>query len=273
MKLRAAASIREFEAMPVDRYVSDHEFCGVQWGVRHSAMLYRGCVGIEAVRASTRFIARVGEAPMVAGTSLIDVQRMDGVAEEAFALMLEFLQRTREQWRERVLKQALVCNEGLTGSSVIGMLHHTKPAYPVQVFTRRAEALAWLEVPSGFAAALEDVEAASAGRSAFELQVIAAIDALGQNAGPEAVAAKLGTSVRSMQRKLQQGGSSWRSLSEQSKRETARRLLTTTSAPIAEIARRVGFATSSGFVAWFVAHEGETPRRWRMRTSRDAAAE
>lgn len=267
MKVRAAASLREFEASPVDRYVVEGNFCGLQYGLRHAALLYRGDVDEGAAKASVRFIARGGQPPMQPGCSILDARGLTHVSPAAFQTLLDFMLSTRDMWTDRVLKQAIVCDEQTQGASVVGLLHYMKVPYPIEFFARRDQAMAWIDAPPGFVQALDEVDAAWRGGSPLEAKVVAAYAALGLAASSGDIAAQLGTSTRSLQRRLGEQGTTLRAIRESSQLEMACQLLSTSTLPVAEVATRVGFATPSSFVAWFDARQGTTPRRWRLRQS------
>jgi len=77
---------------------------------------------------------------------------------------------------------------------------------------------------------------------------------LGLVASLEEVADKLELSTRSLRRKLEQAGTSFRSLVEDERRELALQLLTNTEITIEEISIHVGYADSASFTRAF--------RRW-----------
>ena len=78
------------------------------------------------------------------------------------------------------------------------------------------------------------------------------------------VAANLGLSARTLQRRLADQGQSFQNLVDQSRRELARQLLTETNYSLAEIAFLTGFAEQSGFNRAFKRWEGQTPRSYRI---------
>lgn len=79
----------------------------------------------------------------------------------------------------------------------------------------------------------------------------------------EAIAAQLGMSGRSLHRKLQEGGSSYRELLDQVRLEIARRDLRATADSTLEISGRLGFSTRQAFLRWFKQSTGKTPGEYR----------
>ncbi|MBC2776723.1 AraC family transcriptional regulator [Parasphingopyxis marina] len=78
------------------------------------------------------------------------------------------------------------------------------------------------------------------------------------------VARAVGTSARTLQRKLGEDGAVFQDLVDQARRELAERLLRTTEYPLVEIAFLTGFAEQSGFTRAFKRWAGETPRSYRL---------
>ena len=79
---------------------------------------------------------------------------------------------------------------------------------------------------------------------------------------PDAAKA-LGVSIPVIQRRLQERGTSWRTLLQQRRIDIARRLLTESQRSIADVAVSIGYAESASFVRAFKAETGTTPARYR----------
>lgn len=77
------------------------------------------------------------------------------------------------------------------------------------------------------------------------------------------VAALIGVSPRTLQRQLQREGLQFRCLVEDSRFRTAAALLSGSETSIADIARRLGYSTPSGFSRAFAKWAGCTPRGFR----------
>ena len=75
----------------------------------------------------------------------------------------------------------------------------------------------------------------------------------------EAVAAQLGLSGKTLQRRLDEAGTTFQALLDAVRLEEARRLLADTALPLTELPDRLGFATYPAFVRWFKRLAGQTP--------------
>ncbi|MGZ6254075.1 MAG: AraC family transcriptional regulator [Candidatus Binataceae bacterium] len=81
----------------------------------------------------------------------------------------------------------------------------------------------------------------------------------------EDIARHLHLSLRTVQRRLKQEGSSFRAVKESLRRKMAITLVENSAQPIAQIARSLGYAESSAFFRAFVDWTGEAPTRYRKR--------
>lgn len=75
----------------------------------------------------------------------------------------------------------------------------------------------------------------------------------------EAVAAQLGLSGKTLQRRLDEAGTTFQTLLDAVRLDQARRLLADTALPLTELPDRLGFATYPAFVRWFKRLAGQTP--------------
>ena len=98
-------------------------------------------------------------------------------------------------------------------------------------------------------------------------QVRAVVRRRGFAPGAAAVAAELGLSTRSLQRRLEQAGASFTALRDSARMSEAMVLLTRSQLPLPELARRLGYSQESAFSRAVKAWWGASPRALR----RDAA--
>jgi AraC-like DNA-binding protein len=77
------------------------------------------------------------------------------------------------------------------------------------------------------------------------------------------VAKSVGMSVRTLQRRLGEMGTTYQDLLDDVRHRSARRLLTSTDLDTVEVAFLLGFEEVNSFVRAFHAWEGTTPARWR----------
>lgn len=83
----------------------------------------------------------------------------------------------------------------------------------------------------------------------------------------DGVAKELGISVRSLQRRITEEGSTFRDLLSQARRELAREYLQNPSLDLKEIVYLLGYEDSPSFYRAFRQWEGTTPANWRSRQS------
>jgi len=99
------------------------------------------------------------------------------------------------------------------------------------------------------------------------MRAIMSGETLPEPASLRQVAALIGVSPRTLQRQLQRERMQFRCLVEDSRFRTAAALLSGSETSIADIARRLGYSTPSGFSRAFAKWAGCTPRAFR-RSSR-----
>lgn len=85
----------------------------------------------------------------------------------------------------------------------------------------------------------------------------------GRRCNAPLVAARLGLSRRTMERRLAAEGTTFHTLLDDVRAEVARGQLSGTSRSNAEIAELLGFASSAAFTAWFAAQHELPPQAWR----------
>jgi AraC-like DNA-binding protein len=78
------------------------------------------------------------------------------------------------------------------------------------------------------------------------------------------VAAALNTSARTLQRRLEENGTTFRQLRDQARFELATDMLATTNASVSEISRRLGYEEASSFTLAFKRWSGRTPSQYRF---------
>ena len=114
---------------------------------------------------------------------------------------------------------------------------------------------------------------AEAGGSSLEQALRARLrGALAQGRNDSArIAAMLGLSERTMQRRLRDAGRSLAQIVEDFRREESARLLCDPALPLVEVAARLGYAEQTSFTRAFRRWTGTTPRDWRETRSKTAS--
>lgn len=95
-------------------------------------------------------------------------------------------------------------------------------------------------------------------------------DALPENLSLEAVASQLHLSPRTLTRRLEEEGSSFRAIKDATRRDIAFARLTKTRQPIAQLAADLGYSDPSAFYRAFVSWSGVSPERYRNQLASDA---
>jgi AraC-like DNA-binding protein len=83
----------------------------------------------------------------------------------------------------------------------------------------------------------------------------------------DALALQLGLQPRTLNRRLQDAGTSFRALQNQARHDLAREMLRDTTSDIAAIAGLLGYTSASAFVRAFARWEGQPPAAWRKTAS------
>jgi AraC-like DNA-binding protein len=199
--------------------------------------------------------------------SLLDVRGLEHVDLSGFGLIGRYMSKHRSTLARRVTRNAIVRAEGLLGTVVSGSYENFAAPYPVSLFTDLDAALAWLDPPLD-QATRESVTRLCESPQGLpslltRLHAVLATDLdraeLGHAAG------QLGISARTLQRRLQELGTSFRTELDVTRiREGQRRMLDSDS-PLTQIAVDLGFSNLQNFSRQFRRVVGETPSAWRQR--------
>ncbi|MDY7226992.1 AraC family transcriptional regulator [Hyalangium rubrum] len=127
--------------------------------------------------------------------------------------------------------------------------------------THNADLLA-LMVPGLEAALTESLSSASV---ADDVRSILGRRMCGERPSVDKVAREMRMSSRTLQRRLEQLGTSYQGLLDQVRRDTSRRLLENTHLELGEVAFLLGFEELNSFSRAFHTWEGVTPNSWRQR--------
>lgn len=117
--------------------------------------------------------------------------------------------------------------------------------------------------------ALEETFGRLRPRSSFSEQVKAVLKRGFASGRPEiaAVARDLGTTERTLQRRIADEGGNFRALVREARKELGRKLLSDPSTDIEEVACILGFQDTTSFYRAFRSWEGSTPQAWRSRNA------
>lgn len=213
----------------------------------------------------------VGANPLFRGhTSLVDLRALESVDLLAFSKLLAYLKKRREAWSPMVTQQVVLHRGGLAHATVAGMFQFFGPTHPVRFLDDPATAYEVVGA-SDVREELEALRASLLGVPEILRRVRAALDALPPRAEPGDLARRLGMSVRSLQRRLSEAGTSYRDERHAHVLRLSERLLDETELDLEAIAAQVGVSSASHLVTIFRQHRGTTPGALREQRRRERA--
>lgn len=206
----------------------------------------------------------VGAAPRFRGhVSFVDGRRLESVDVLAFTKLLAYLSRRRHAWGPNIRQQAVLHPSGFIGVMVAGALHVARPPYPFKTFEDDEKAFQWSRVPRLLRAYRAQVDAVAA-VPAVVSAVRAALSQEGRLKAGE-VAQRVGLSERTLQRRLEEAGTSLRAELERHVWVSVKQLLASTDLTLDAIAAMNGFHSASHLVRRFKQTHGQTPGEWRAK--------
>jgi AraC-like DNA-binding protein len=198
--------------------------------------------------------------------SYVDARALEGADAGAYAVLIEHARRSYDASRRVFTRLALVVPPGFEGAAVAGFYGSLPPPCPVQVFAAPDLALRWIGESdakldaelAAIRAALRDTPPLLDGLHALLREQLAEPDA-------EAIGRALHLSQRTLQRRLQELGTSFQKEVHAARLAEAQRRLRASDDPLTVIALEVGFASPQHFSALFRRAVGESPSAWRAR--------
>ena len=267
--MEAASAIEPFLRDPVGRYVVGRHFF-----IWCRGLDFTGSVlwGRPEERDTTEIAAIWGELHprMQAFDVVTDGSRIESIDGAAFEVVVRYLRDKLPIYARTIRRQAIVHPPGLPGAAMAGLLPTIGSYYQWRIFPEPRAGFAWLERPDG-AAACDEVGALAertTGVSPWRRTLGALLRDAPDDVTLAAAARRLGRSERSLQRDLQQAGTTFRAELEAARVELARALLVDTDLKIDSVARKVGCASAAHFATLFRRAAGETPSAYRERHRR-----
>jgi transcriptional regulator GlxA family with amidase domain len=264
-----AAGIEPFVRDPVGRYVAGRHFF-----IWCRSLDFTGSVlwGRPEERDTLELTAiwRELHPRMQAFDVVTDGGRIESIDAAAFEVMIRYLRDTLPAYARTVRRQAIVHPPGLPGAAIAGLLPTIGVYYQWRIFPEARDGFAWLERPDG-AATYAEVSALAertTGVSPWRRILGELLRDTPDDVTLASAARKLGRSDRSLQRDLQQSGTTFRAELEATRVELARALLVDTELKIDSVARKVGCASAAHFATLFRKVAGETPSAYRERHRR-----
>jgi AraC-like DNA-binding protein len=209
-----------------------------------------------------RTIERAGE-----HVSLLDIRGLEHVDLASFGLIGRYMSRHRSTLARHVIRHAVIRAEGVLGAVVSGSYEIFAAPYPVSLFTDVEAALAWLDPP--LERSIRDNIArlceSAAGVPSLLTQLHAVLGTDLDNADLARAAARMGITARTLQRRLQALGTSFRAELDITRIREAQRRMLHSDSPLTEVAVDLGFSSLQNFSRQFRRVVGEAPSAWRQR--------
>jgi AraC-like DNA-binding protein len=264
--MRRAAGVESFARDPVGRYLAGGAWIHFCAHAELFGIVFFGRADRADVEKLVRSLVIELGSQIAPHRSLVDARALGGVDAGAFEVLNGYVRQNHAKLSEKVTRLALVRPRGMEGALVTGFFGVLDAPYPVSVFDGAAEALGWLGEDQ-IGAELEEVVAQASGVPPG----VAALRALLEERlelGPEEAAAALGLSARTLQRRLQEAGTSFQKEAAAVRLRLAERRMLDTDDPLTAIAIDAGFATLQHFSTAFREATGESPSAWRSKRRR-----
>lgn len=261
-----APSVAAFAKDPVGRWVGGASFVYCWPRPDLCATVLFGAPSADDLEALARLFALELRPPAEPHASLIDARRIERVEPRAFEVLTAYVEEQRGAMQRWVTRLAIVRPDGFVGALAAGFYETTEPPYPVQIFADAASALAWLGRDPAIEAAWADAVERMAGAPELLGELARALDARLPEASIERAAQDLGTSVRTLQRRLREHDTTFRERLALAQVAAAKRWLRQTDAPVSRIAYEVGCGTPQQLSRLFRRVTGQTPTAWRAST-------
>jgi AraC-like DNA-binding protein len=244
--MRQAASLESFTSAPSGQWTA--VACGVIWC--HSPTLVGAVVWGRPGARETQQILEVFEhyecmAPRF--DVLLDASRIGEIDAGAFDVLLEWSRTHREMLLERVRRRVSVVPSGLGGFALAGISVAVGGLDAVQL-TSTARAGFEILCPGEAEAIdgeIETIAAGLGGTPGFLLELRAQFHAHTRGLTLEQMARSLSLSTRSLQRRLAEAGTSFRSELHDARFRAAREILSSSDEKLDAIAQRLGITESA----------------------------
>ncbi|MDQ3031515.1 MAG: helix-turn-helix domain-containing protein [Myxococcota bacterium] len=249
-----------FLGTPARRFFVGRRFCYWQDHARAFGTIMWG-KPLEADIAEMIPFFEIGVDARFAGhASFVDGRSLEAIDVLAFGKLLAYLVARQHAWGPNIGRQAILHPGGFVGVVVAGALKVARPPHPFECFEEGAAAFSWC----GVADLHDDVEALRAASDTPEI-VRGVRTVLRERGlvGAAETAKALGLSQRTLQRRLEEAGSSLREARDHHLSEQIEHLLGGTDLDLDAIAAAVGLSSASHLVTHFRSTHGTTPGAWR----------
>lgn len=262
----AATQLADFDGSR--RYFVGSSFCYWQDGARANGTFMWGKPREQDIAEMEPFWSiGAGDPKWDGRAAFIDARAVEAIDALGFKRLLSYLLRTQQSLRG-VGSVTMVHGGGLVGVVTAGLLNVVRPAYPFRAVGAEQLEKAFEQVRVGDL--YEPVEALrrSVGQEPEIVRQLKVILNQRPDATADDLADALGLSSRTLQRRLDQAGTSLRQERQTHLLRRAEELLAATSLDLDAIAAEVGLASASHLVALFRRVHGTTPGEWRQHNRR-----
>ena len=258
------ATPEEFERDPVGKYYVGRCFVFFQQSAGFDGLAVWGHPDPDSLRLIVRLLDTALVTPHV---SVVDMRAVTGVDFEGFDVMYQGVRDRQAGFAKTIKRQAILRPSGPIGAMVLGFYNLIHVQYPVNHFTDEDDALVWLgiEKRGDVLAELSEMREVALGRPELALRLRNHLRSTSGRGSPDEIARALGLSVRSMQRKLADLGTSFRDEVHAFRTERAKTLLLGSDHSLIVIADDSGFDSVRAFTDVFGKRTGESPQAFRLR--------
>ena len=217
----------------------------------------------DMVARLTEVVAREFRLELPPYAAIVDMRRVTSIDERAFVRWGAFLTEHRATHAARVRREVVVRPTGeFTAALVSGYAQVIDVDHPFVVMGSVTDALAWLGRSDALATVDQMAELA---RGDLVERCRAALVPPFALARLELMAAHLGVSARTLQRRLKEAGTSFHTELARARIVTAQRMMLQEDAKLGAVALAVGFASQAHFTEAFRREAGVPPGEWRAR--------
>jgi AraC-like DNA-binding protein len=265
--VQRAASNEAFFASPHGRYLAA---AGVVywchgpsfWGVSLS-----GTFAFASVAQLIAWIEEEHRQAVAPYATLVDLRHIRAVDADAFALFEDWYRAARVRQASRVTRAVIVRpSKGLAATAIAGMPSVLGPIVPCLIVTDLAEGLSSLELDDvpRISETLDAMMSEAGNVPAVLLELRAALER-SPSTEVAALGRELGCSVRTLQRRLREQGTSFEAERNRARVARAQQYLSRNDDKLAAVALEAGFSTQAHFTEVFRRWTGETPSAFRAR--------